>query len=106
NSGLKYFVNTINKSALGLEYQILDDEKHPDAKQGIKGNRTLGSLYDLIAANKPKAYMRKMGEWNQGVVKVFPDNKVEHWLNGHKVLEYQRSSPEFMALIAQSKFKA
>lgn len=105
NSGLKYFVNTINGSALGLEYQILDDEKHPDAKQGINGNRTLGSLYDLIAANKPKAYMRKMGEWNQGVVKVFPDNRVEHWLNGHKVVEYQRASPEFIALIAKSKYK-
>ena len=105
NSGLKYFVNNINGSALGLEYQILDDERHPDAKQGISGNRTLGSLYDLIAANKPKNYMRKMGEWNQGVVKVFPDNKVEHWLNGHKVVEYQRASPEFMALIAQSKYK-
>ena len=105
NSGLKYFVKTINGSALGLEYQILDDERHPDAKQGINGNRTLGSLYDLIAANKPKAYMRKMGEWNQGVVKVFPDNRVEHWLNGHKVVEYQRNSPEFRALIAKSKFK-
>lgn len=105
NSGLKYFVNTINGSALGLEYQILDDEKHPDSKMGIKGNRTLASLYDLIPAQKVPASIKKMGEWNQAMVRVLPDNKVEHWLNGYKVLEFNRGSAEFKEFIAQSKFK-
>ena len=54
NSGIKYFVDpTLNKgagSAIGCEFQILDDLRHPDAKLGVKGNRTLGSLYDLIPA--------------------------------------------------------
>src|SRR6218665_4110280 len=55
HSGLKYFVTESegNKgSAIGLEYQVLDDDAHPDAKQGAAGNRTLSSLYDLIPADK------------------------------------------------------
>ncbi len=55
NSGIKYFVDPgLNKgegSAIGCEYQILDDKNHPDAKNGIQGNRTLASLYDLITAD-------------------------------------------------------
>ena len=85
NSGVKYFVTLSegNKgSAIGLEYQILDDAKHPDAKQGIDGNRTLASLYDLIKANKQPRFVRKPGEWNQGRVVVYPDNRVEHYING------------------------
>ena len=61
NSGIKYFVNPdLNKgegSAIGCEFQILDDEKHPDAKLGVKGNRTLGSLYDLIPASADKPFI-------------------------------------------------
>ena len=107
NSGVKYFVTEgeINKEpVLGLEYQILDDDKHPDAKQGVVGNRKLASLYDLIPSLPEKRARRPIGEWNRGMVIVYPDNRVEHWLNGWKVLEYQRGAPYYHALVARSKF--
>ena len=108
NSGVKYFVTLSEESkgsAIGLEYQILDDEKHPDAKQGIDGNRTLASLYDLITAEKQPRFLKPIGEWNKGRVVVYPDSKVEHYLNGTKVVEYQRGSDEYRKLVAGSKYK-
>jgi hypothetical protein len=108
NSGVKYFV-TLKEgntgSAIGLEYQILDDDNHPDAKNGRDGNRTLASLYDLKTANKQARYVRKPGEWNQGRIIVHPDNKVEHFINGVKVLEYIRGSEDFRQLVSESKYK-
>ena len=107
NSGVKYFVTLSegNKgSAIGLEYQILDDALHPDAKMGRDGNRTLSSLYDLIKAEKQPRFVRKPGEWNQGRIVVYPDNKVEHYLNGVKVLEFQRGSQAYRDLVAISKY--
>lgn len=106
NSGVKYFVREkLPKgpgSAIGLEFQLLDDDLHPDAKMGKGGNRTIGSLYDLIRAHGKKA--RSIGEWNQ--VRIVSKNKhIEHWLNGSKVLEYDRGSPAFRALVAESKYK-
>ncbi|WP_276346546.1 DUF1080 domain-containing protein [Daejeonella sp. JGW-45] len=109
NSGVKYFVTEKegNKgSAIGLEYQLLDDARHPDAKMGIDGNRTSSGLYDLIAPKKlPPALARKTGAWNQGIIRVYPDNRVEHWLNGYKVVEYQRGAEEYKKLVAGSKYK-
>lgn len=108
NSGVKYFVTLSenNKgSAIGLEYQVLDDEKHPDAKLGKDGNRTLASLYDLMTADKKLGSKRGIGVWNRGRVVVYPDNRVEHYLNGVKVLEYVRGSEAFKTLVAASKYK-
>ena len=116
NSGIKYFVqpnlSPIDKqtgkpaavgSAIGCEFQILDDARHPDAKLGRDGNRTIGSLYDLIPAAASKQ-PNPVGEWNTARILV-QGNHVEHWLNGAKVVEYERGSPEFRATVAQSKYK-
>jgi hypothetical protein len=108
NSGMKYFVTLDEKtsgSAIGLEYQVLDDELHPDAKLGRDGNRTLASLYDLIPSAKQARFLRPIGQWNNGRIVVYPDKKVEHFLNGVKVLEYVRGSKEFRDLVAISKYK-
>ena len=110
NSGIKYFVNenfdSGGKSGIGLEYQILDDDKHPDAQQGAAGNRTLASLYDLIPPKKPDArFLKKPGQWNYGRIIVYPDHRVQHWLNGFLVVEYERKSPLFNALVARSKYQ-
>jgi len=107
NSGIKYYVDTdLNKgpgSSIGLEYQILDDAVHPDAKKGNhKGSRTIASLYDLIQAN-PEKPVNPIGEWNHARI-VSKDNHVEHWLNGMKVLEYERKSKAYRKLVAESKY--
>ena len=115
NSGIKYFVQpnldpitgtgakAATGSAIGCEYQILDDARHPDAKMGRDGNRTLGSLYDLIPAAADKK-PNPIGEWNTARI-VVQGNHIEHWLNGAKVVEYDRSLHEFRDLVAQSKYK-
>jgi hypothetical protein len=116
NSGIKYFVQPnlkpIDKvtgkpaatgSAIGLEFQILDDVRHPDAKLGKNGNRTIGSLYDLITADKSKK-VNPIGEWNTAHI-VVKGNHVEHWLNGEKVVDYERGSADYRKHVAESKYK-
>ncbi|MEO5594275.1 MAG: DUF1080 domain-containing protein [Chitinophagaceae bacterium] len=108
NSGVKYFVALAeaNKgSAIGLEYQVLDDSLHPDAKLGRNGDRTLASVYDMIKAEKTSRFIHQPGKWNTGRIIVYPNNHVEHYLNGIKVLEYERGSPAYRDLVAISKYK-
>ncbi|MDH6303969.1 hypothetical protein M2459_000300 [Parabacteroides sp. PF5-5] len=109
NSGIKYFVTEMEKqkgSAYGLEYQILDDSRHPDAKlyTSFPGSRTLASLYDLIPAKNKR--FNGIGQWNLAVVKVYPNNHVEHWLNGFKTLEYERGTDAYRELVKGSKYAA
>jgi hypothetical protein len=101
NSGLKYFVLETRRSAIGHEYQLIDDDKHPDALRGPKWQTA--SFYDVLPpANK---HVKPVGEWNESRVLV-QGNHVEHWLNGQKVLSYELGSAEVKAAVAQSKFKS
>ncbi len=109
NSGIMYFVDLAVTpghngagSPIGFEYQILDNALHPDATRGKNGDRTVASLYDLIpaAASKP---IHPVGAWNTARI-VVRGQHGEHWLNGVKVLEYDRDSPAFKDIVAESKF--
>jgi len=106
NSGIKYFVDIDRDNgeyaSIGCEYQILDDKLHPDAKEGISGNRTLAGLYDLIAPN-PK---RDNGpnQWNTAVI-IVNGNNVKQLLNGGLTVEYERGNQAWKDLVAKSKFK-
>jgi hypothetical protein len=114
NSGIKYFVDTnLNKgtgSAIGCEFQILDDQKHPDAKKGNDGNRTISSLYDLIRGDAQeyipslytKKYLNRTG-WNRARI-VVNGQKVQHFLNGCKMVEYVRGTQQWRSLVKYSKY--
>ncbi len=108
NSGIKYYVTEKEKgnpgSAFGLEYQLLDDENHPDAKKGRNGNRTLASLYDMIPADSLKK-VNPPREWNH-IRLVSKDGHVEYYLNGKKTLEFDRGSERFRELVEKSKYSA
>lgn len=107
NSGIKYLVAAApgqgGASSLGLEYQLVDDERHPDARAGRDGNRRLAAVYDLYpaAATKPA---RPIGEWNTARI-VVQGAHVEHWLNGVKVVEFERGSEAFRAEVQRSKYR-
>lgn len=107
NSGIKFFVDPeLNKgpgSSIGPEFQILDDERHPDAKLGKNGNRTIGSLYDLIPAPKDKKVM-PVGEWNHARI-LSRGNHVCYWLNHVKTVEFVRGGKEWKTMVADSKYK-
>lgn len=103
NSGIKYFFTQYEKGGwLGLEYQILDDENHPDAKQGRDGNRLEGGLYDMLPSS-PKQ-VNPIGEWNQARI-VAKGKKITHYLNGKKILTFDRSSETYKKAWQLSKYK-
>lgn len=100
NSGIKYFVLEDRDSAIGHEYQVIDDERHPDAKVGP--HRQTAAFYDVLAASDRP--LKPAGEWNSTRI-VVRGQTVEHWLNGKKVLQYELNSPALNAAIEKSKFK-
>lgn len=106
NSGVKYNVSeklstshVPRYAALGFEYQVLDDDRHPDAE--LPSHRA-GALYDMIPAGDAKA-LKPVGEWNESRI-VFDGMHGEHWLNGVLVVEYDLDSPRFDSLLAASKY--
>jgi hypothetical protein len=108
NSGLKYNVSeelsmaqAPNHAALGFEYQILDDDRHPD---GRLATHRAGALYDLVAPAQP-THLHPVGEWNQSRV-VFRGNHGEHWLNGAKLLEFDLGTARMDSALAASKFRS
>ena len=108
NSGIKYNVSealsTANPpayAALGFEYQILDDDVHPDALNGP--TRTAGALYDLIPAPADKE-LRPVGAFNTSRI-VLRGNRGEHWLNGRRIIAYDLGSPDFAQRLAASKYR-
>ena len=99
NNGIKYFVTEERPQSPGQEYQIIDDERHPDAAKGA--HRQTAAFYDVLAAtNRP---LRPAGEWNSSRL-VVKGPRVEHWLNGKNVLTYELGSSEVKAGLAKSKF--
>jgi hypothetical protein len=101
NSGVKYFILETRKSALGHEYQMIDDDREPDAvKNG--GNHLTASFYDVLPPAPTK--VKPPGEINSSRI-IVKGNHVEHWLNGTKVLEYECGSAAVKAGVAASKFK-
>ncbi len=107
NSGVKYNVSeeislqSSNRAALGFEYQVLDDDRHPDGK--LVKHRT-GDLYDLIAANEQK-HVKPVGEWNQSRL-VYRGTHGEHWLNGAKVVDYDLGTARMDSALKASKYKS
>jgi len=101
NNGIKYFILEERKKTIGHEYQILDDDGHPDGKKGK--DRQLAAFYDVLppAADKP---FKGTGKWNHSRL-VVKGNHVEHWLHGAKVLEYECGSERVLAAVQDSKFK-
>ncbi len=91
NSGLKYFVLEDRDSAIGHENQMIDDERHPDAKIGP--HRQTAAFYDVLAAPQPRP-LKPAGEWNTSRIRVAPSRvvpgstRVYHYLNDLRVLEY------------------
>jgi len=109
NSGVKYNVQEgiadNEKYGYGLEYQMLDDANHPwmiEGKMEPGDYYTTGALYNLIPPQHKK--LKPLGTYNSSKI-VVSGNHVEHWLNGVKIVEYDRASKAFEEAVAQSKFK-
>ena len=100
NSGVKYFVLEDRDAAIGHEYQIIDDERHADAKIGP--HRQTAGFYDVMpAGDRP---LKPAGEFNESRI-IVNGRRVEHWLNGTRVLQYELASPALQAAVDKSKFK-
>lgn len=108
NSGLKYFVGGVKNKQTGKiaingpEYQIIDDYNHPELKDQKNGKGSTAALYLVYAPQNKK--LLPAGQWNQARI-IANGKHVEHWLNGVKVVSYEKGSPDFQQRMATTKFK-
>lgn len=96
NSGVKYRT----RGSLGLEYQVLDDEKHNDNKNPT---HRAGSLYELVAAPVGRE-LKPVGEWNTGKI-IAKGNLLQHFLNGKMVAEIEYGSEIWKKQFGKSKYR-
>ena len=103
NNGIKYWVTNVDGKGdwLGIEYQMIDDDKHPDGLRG--GSHTTASFYD-IQEPEPGKPVRPAGEWNSSRI-VVKNGRLEHWLNGKRVGNADTNSEDWKRRVAASKFK-
>ncbi len=102
NSGIKYFfTNYPTGGPLGMEYQVMDDV---DASDNKLANHLCGSLYDIFPPDTMKKKVNPIGAWNTARI-VCKGKHVEHWLNGKKILTFERGSEPYLTAVAQSKYK-
>lgn len=104
NSGIFYLAQEVPDQPIYIsapEYQILDNENHPDAKLGKDGNRMSSSLYDMIPAKPQNS--KPFGEWNKAKIMVYKGTVV-HYQNDENVLEYHLWTPQWTELLQNSKF--
>ena len=110
NSGIKYRLKNFGPRVeysetygwLGCEYQILDDFNRREGTSG-DGRWSAASLYYVLAPDSEKKRLNPHGELNTGRIVVL-NNRIEHWLNGVKVLQGDVGSDTWNDAIAQSKF--
>lgn len=108
NSGIKYFVGEIENRATGgkvingPEYQIIDDYNNPEVKGHKHELGATASCYLLYAPTNKKLF--PAGKWNHIRI-IASGNHVEHWLNGIKVLTYERGSDDFLRRKKNTKFR-
>jgi hypothetical protein len=112
NSGIFYLAQEIGTMKDGKqkiepiyisspEYQVLDNENHPDAKLGVNGNRKSASLYDMIAADPQNS--KPFGEWNKAKIMVYKGTVI-HGQNDKNVVEYHLWTPQWTEMLEASKF--
>lgn len=100
NSGVMYRVTEQAEATYetGPEMQMLDDARHADGRSRLTA---AGALYGLYPA--PEGAVKPAGQWNSARILV-AGNRVEHWLNGVKMVEYELLSRDWEAKVAASKF--
>ena len=101
NSGVMYHVTEENGATYesGPEYSMIDDENYPSKLADVQKS---GANYDVHAPSE--LVSRPMGQYNTSKI-IVRGNHVEHWLNGKKVVEFEKNSPEWIEAKNKSKWK-